>query len=179
MLSAVDPAQTSDGGDSRVGVTQAGESEARSIGKGRAESQDGLSGFVGSTVTSAGAAAFGRLGPGNLRPDCEALSALVGDFYLRGLGRGCASLAPALILVGNPNDEAAAALTPSPAYFKTSRRVVTLAPDVCESVARPAIQAILLGDRILQKRYSQSQNYTEGGLQSPRIRNNMARSWWG
>src|SRR5712671_6998355 len=60
-----------------------------------------------------------------------------------------------------PNAEAAAALTPRPAYFRISRRVVTLDSQfISDSHTWPRSRPVCSRDRILQNRYSQTQMYT-------------------
>jgi hypothetical protein len=83
--------------------------------------------FVGSMVMSATGAFFGAAlvhvtsGPRDRR-----LPFLSVTSVCAGLAGGCAWFAVRFAFAGTPNAEAAAAPMPSPAYFKTSRRVVTL-----------------------------------------------------
>src|SRR5258707_13286884 len=83
-------------------------------------------GFVGSTVTSADAAFFATFVQAISGPAASRFPLLSVTSVCAGLFAGCAWFAATLALRGTPNTEAAAAPTPSPAYFKTSRRVVTL-----------------------------------------------------
>src|SRR5713226_7027487 len=85
-------------------------------------------GFVGSTVTSAAAALLATFvhaisAPAASRFPLLSLTSVCADFV-----GACASFASTLAFAVTPNTEAAAAPIPSAAYFKTSRRVVTLGP---------------------------------------------------
>src|SRR5216684_4814462 len=83
-------------------------------------------GFAGSTVTSAGAAFFAVFVQTISAPAASRFPLLSVTSVCAGLLGGCAWFAATLAFTGSPNAEAAAALTPSPAYFKISRRDVTL-----------------------------------------------------
>ncbi len=83
-------------------------------------------GFVGSTVTSAAAAFFGTFVHAISAPAVSRFPLLSVISVRAGLVGACASCASPSAFTVSPNAEAAAAPIPSPAYFKTSRRVVTL-----------------------------------------------------
>src|SRR6266851_6565621 len=85
-------------------------------------------GFAGSTVTSAGAAFFAIFVHGTSGPAASRFPLLSVTSVCAGFAGTCSSFASTLAFNVTPNAEAAAAPSPSPAYFKTSRRVVTLGP---------------------------------------------------
>src|SRR5208283_663736 len=83
-------------------------------------------GAVGSTVRSAATAFFAAFVHAISGPAASRFPLLSVISVCAGFVGACASFASALAITGIPNAEAAAAPIPSPAYFKTSRRVVTL-----------------------------------------------------
>src|SRR6201984_1745640 len=82
--------------------------------------------FVGSPVPSAAAAFFATFVHVSSGPTASRLPLLSVTSVRPGLVGSCASFESALAFTVTPNAEAAAAPIPSPAYFKTSRLVVTL-----------------------------------------------------
>src|SRR5712664_1978704 len=115
-------------------------------------------GFVGSTVTSAGAAFFATFAQAISGPAASRFPLLSVTSVCVGLFAGCAWFAATLALRGTPNSEAAAAPTPSPAYFKTSRRVVTLDSPLSSNYSRSHPPTPSSAPHsILQNRYSQTQ----------------------
>src|SRR5260370_13670307 len=85
-------------------------------------------GFAGSTVTSAGAAFFAVFVHGTSDPAASRFPLLSVTSVCAGFAGTCSSFASTLAFNVTPHAEAADAPSPSPAYFKTSRRVVTLGP---------------------------------------------------
>src|ERR1700683_1884874 len=83
-------------------------------------------GFVGSTVTSAGAAIFAVFAQTVSAPAASRFPLLSVTSVCAGLLGGRAWFTATLAFSGSPNAEAVAAPTPRPAYFKSSRRDVTL-----------------------------------------------------
>src|SRR6202158_2372276 len=83
-------------------------------------------GFAGSTVTSAGAAFFAIFAQAISAPAASRFPLLSVTSVCAGWLGGGAWFAAPLASSGSPNAEAVAAPTPSPAYFKISRRDVTL-----------------------------------------------------
>src|SRR5882757_7064772 len=82
--------------------------------------------FVGSTVTSAAGAFFAGLVQAISGPAARRLPLLSVTSVCAGLAGGCAASGSMFAFAATPNAEAAAAPTPRPAYFRISRRVVTL-----------------------------------------------------
>src|SRR5580692_5329084 len=83
-------------------------------------------GFVGSTVISAGAAFLAVFAQTVSTPGASRFPLLSVTSVCAGLLGGSAWFTATLALTGSPNAEAVAAPTPRPAYFKISRRDVTL-----------------------------------------------------
>ena len=114
--------------------------------------------FVGSTVTSAAAALRATLVHAISAPAASRFPLLSVTSVCAGFVGGCASFASTLAFTGTPNTEAAAAPTPSPAYFKTSRRVVTLGSRLSLNHSRGLQpRRFASPDSILQNRYSEAQ----------------------
>src|SRR5580704_3702993 len=108
-------------------------------------------GLVGSTVTSAAAAFLATFVHAISGPAASRLPLLSVISVCAGLIGACPSSTSATAFTGSPNVDAAAAPIPSPAYFKTSRRVVTLDSRLSLNHSRrlqPKLFA--LRDRILQ-----------------------------
>src|ERR1700728_5393518 len=82
--------------------------------------------FAGSTVTSAGAAFLAVFPHTVSAPAASRFPLLSVTSVCAGLLGGCAWFTATLAFTGSPNAEAVAAPTARPAYFKISRRDVTL-----------------------------------------------------
>src|SRR5258708_7663233 len=82
--------------------------------------------FAGSTVTSAAGAFFAGLVQAISGPAARRLPLLSVTSVCAGLAGGCAASGWMFAFAFAPNAEAAAAPTPRRAYFRISRRVVTL-----------------------------------------------------
>src|SRR6266481_4609706 len=113
-------------------------------------------GFVGSTVTSAAAAFFATFVHAISGPAARRLPLLSVTSVCAGLVDACASFlsilgASTLAFAVTPNAEAAAAAAPSPAYFKTSRRVVTVGYRLSLNRSRGLQPRFPSPDSILQK----------------------------
>src|SRR5712675_1594018 len=101
--------------------------------------------FVGSTVTSAAGAFFAGLVQAISGPAARRLPLLSVTSVCAGLAGGLAASGPMFAFAATPNAEAAAAPTPRLAYFRISRRVVTLASRfISDSQDMASIQASLL-----------------------------------
>src|ERR1700719_3685620 len=92
--------------------------------------------FVGSTVTSAAAVLLATFVHAISSPAASRFPPLSVTSVCAGFVGACAPLASALVFSVTPNTEAATAPTPSPAYFKTSRRVFTLGSRVFLNYSR-------------------------------------------
>src|SRR6266404_2653826 len=121
--------------------------------------------FVGSTVTSAAGAFFAGLVQAISGPAARRLPLLSVTSVCAGLAGGCAASGWIFAFAFAPNAEAAAAPTPRPAYFRISRRVVTLDSQLSLIHTHGLdLRPVCSRDRILQKRYSQSQMCTACAL---------------
>src|ERR1700686_255286 len=102
--------------------------------------------FVGSTVISAGGVFFAIFVHAISGPAASRFPLLSVISVCAGFVGGCAWFAATFALAGNPNAETVAALTPSPAYFKTSLRVVKLGSQLSPNCAcRLRTKAVCFG----------------------------------
>src|SRR5260370_13981276 len=114
--------------------------------------------FAGSAVTSAAAAFFPIFVQATSPPGSNRFPLLSVTSVCAGFAAACASFASALAFADTPKSEAAAAPTPSPAYFKTSRRVVTLDSPLSSNYSRSHPPTPSSAPHsILQNRYSLTQ----------------------
>jgi hypothetical protein len=113
--------------------------------------------FVGSTVTSAAVELFATFVYAISAPAASRFPLLSVISVCAGFVGRCASFASTLALTVTLNTEAAAAPTPSPAYCKTSRRVVTLGSRLSLHHSRGLQpKRFASPDSILQNRYSEA-----------------------
>src|SRR5258707_6810966 len=122
-------------------------------------------GLVGSTVTSAAAALLATLVHAISAPTASRFPLLSVISVCAGLVGACPSCASASAFAVTPNADAAAAPNPSPAYLKTSRRVVTLGSRLSLNHSR-RLQPKLFAppDRILQNFLSGSPLISPGAF---------------